>query len=51
MDRRTRPPRLRRAVRGGVPGGRRAWLAVVSTGIALGAVLLLALRRYQGAAS
>lgn len=48
MDRRTRPPRLRRAVRGGVPGGRRAWLAVMSTALALAAVLLLALRDPSG---
>src|SRR5690606_34639664 len=48
MDRRTRHPRPRRALGGTLPGGRRAWLAVVSTGIALGAVLLLALRDAAG---
>src|SRR5690606_20119558 len=48
MDRRARHPRPRRAFGGTLPGGGRAWLAVVSTGIALGAVLLLALRDAAG---
>src|SRR5690606_12217009 len=42
----TPPPAPR--LRGTLPGGGRAWLAVVSTGIALGAVLLLALRDAAG---